>query len=216
MKNKTPVLFFRHKRSRSHHILFRRVSDLSTGDVTHTSYNPIILCAHADGQLLYVEKLTYLHSLPSVRFSKKVYALRFQPSRARESHLLTTLPKEHDVISGMRHVVTGGVRLLVVVGEGMSAYNTDSGELEWVAKVIAEKPFAPHSVTSDGRGHLFVSDTANRCIQVFSTEGTHLGPILSEDKWDLGSPTSLDWADSIPALVVQTDKHEVKVIKFPR
>ena len=41
------------------------------------------------------------------------------------------------------------------------------------------------SVTTDNRGHLFVCNTANQCIQVFSTDGVYLGCLVEKGgTWD--------------------------------
>ena len=35
----------------------------------------------------------------------------------------------------------------------------------------------PSGITTDGRGRLFICDTANECILIFDTDGTYLCPV---------------------------------------
>ena len=60
----------------------------------------------------------------------------------------------------------------------------------------------PSGITTDGRGHLFICDTANECIQIFDTDGTYLCPVDCNGKLKLGPPERIDWSETESALVV--------------
>ena len=48
-------------------------------------------------------------------------------------------------------------------------------------------------VTADGCGHLYVSDWANECIQMFTIDGDYLGPVLKKGEQGLGTPGRILW-----------------------
>ena len=60
----------------------------------------------------------------------------------------------------------------------------------------------PSGITTDGRGHLFICDKANKCIQIVDTDGTYMCPVDCSCKVELGIPERLDWSKSESALVV--------------
>ena len=92
----------------------------------------------------------------------------------------------------------GDKHLVVVVDhtQGIFAYNADSGKLAW--QVCGKLPGMEKypdavGVTTDGRGHLFVSDhwDGNDCIQMFSvSDGQYLG-CLKKDIIDFSGPGRL-------------------------
>ena len=76
----------------------------------------------------------------------------------------------------------------------------------------------PLGITTDGRGHLFISDAANGCIQIFDTDGTYLCPVDCNSKLDLGTPKLIDLSKSESALVVThkvNGKCFISVLKIP-
>ena len=102
-------------------------------------------------------------------------------------------------------VQNGGNLLLVATGDGVHAYNTKNDNLEW--SVEGKLPgmacrIEPQGLTTDGRGHLFVCDTFNSCIQMFSADGTYLHPLLSQGEQGLGQPWGVRWSKSTQSLVV--------------
>ena len=73
----------------------------------------------------------------------------------------------------------------------------------------------PSGITADGRGHLFICDTANNCIQIFDTDGTYLCPVNCNGEVKLGTPDRVAWSKTESALVVAhsvTDRVLEKVI----
>ena len=46
----------------------------------------------------------------------------------------------------------------------------------------------PSGITTDGRGHLFICDIFNECIQILDTDGTYLCPINCNGTVELGTP----------------------------
>ena len=96
-------------------------------------------------------------------------------------------------------------KLLVVADkdEMIHVYNTATGELKWSVKekqIREERKFKPRGVAADGRGHLFVSDEVNKCIQMFSmSDGQHLGHFGLQVEQSIGR---IDWRDSTSSLLM--------------
>ena len=96
---------------------------------------------------------------------------------------------------------------LVVAGdiEGLFAFNMETGKLEW--KVDENVPgmeqiIDANGVTHDGRGHLFVADRNNGCVQMFSlSDGKYLGP-LNKGLETICDPGSIYWSSETSSLVV--------------
>ena len=98
-------------------------------------------------------------------------------------------------------------RLLITTGgfDGINAHNTGTDKLEWSVKGElsgVEDEITAEGVTSDGRGHLFVSDENNKCVHVFSTSGDHVGIVLREGEQGLGRPRLIHWCESSSNLIV--------------
>ena len=58
----------------------------------------------------------------------------------------------------------------------LCAYNINTGEIVWTVngkQPGTEKDICGVSVTSDEKGHLFVCDIINICVQMFSADGSH-------------------------------------------
>ena len=129
---------------------------------------------------------------------------------AEGKHVIHT---EQTNIEDMCFVENGQKQLLVVADgkEGLFAYNTATDELEWKKdghlseNIIAMKPMG---VTTDGRGHLFVTDCGNHCIQMFSvSDGQYLGYLVIEN---IGSfdrskifrfPYRIRWCEETSSLI---------------
>ena len=80
--------------------------------------------------------------------------------------------------------------IVVVFRDGkLCAFSAISCELLWQAKQEMPHPLHPlkaGGVTTDGRGHLFVSDLGNKWVQKFSLEGDYLGRVVCINK--IGQP----------------------------
>ena len=96
-------------------------------------------------------------------------------------------------------------KLLVVADkdEMIHVYSTSTWKLKWTVKekpIREEKKFKPRGIVADGRGHLFVIDEVNKCIQMFSmSDGQHLGHFGREEEQSIGR---IDWRDSTSSLLV--------------
>ena len=115
-------------------------------------------------------------------------------------------------------------QLIVAVDKSgqIHAYNSATGRLEWVvenkgldcgrfptkrhirltATSGMEKAMAPEAVTADDRGHLFICDSRNSCIQVFTTDGVYLGAILKEREKEFHLQMKARWSTTTSSLVI--------------
>ena len=77
---------------------------------------------------------------------------------------------------------------------------------EWQEKLPGmQKVLYPVHITTDGRGHLFVSDgvNGNRCIQMFSvSDGQYMGCLIKEGEQGLGHPNTICWHSASHSLAV--------------
>ena len=117
----------------------------------------------------------------------------------------------------MTFVQVKSKHLLVTVDKdtaGVTAYNADADEREWEVNGTLpgnEKKIDAHDVTTDGCGHLFVSDMKNNYVQIFSTEGVYMGSVRREE--NLHRPTILSWCSKNKQLVVY-NQHSDGYISF--
>ena len=67
----------------------------------------------------------------------------------------------------------------------------------------------PTSITADQkRENLYVCDSANKCIQIISTDGVYQGCLVRRGEYELGIPTFLKWnKDTNSLLVVHTKQN---------
>ena len=88
-------------------------------------------------------------------------------------------------------------------GGGVYGYNTGTNKLEWIVKgqlYGMKKNICAEAITTDECGHLFVCDTKNVCIQMFSLDGTYLGCALQAGEQDLGGPWRIRWCKGTSSL----------------
>ena len=120
-------------------------------------------------------------------------------------------------------VVQGGDRELLVATDGgkhggrVCAYNTATDELEWSVKGKLEgmqKEMGVRGVTTDGRGHLFLCDLDNSCIQLFCTDGRYLGVLMRQGEHGLGRPFDIRWCVATSSLVVGHSMRRERYISF--
>ena len=92
---------------------------------------------------------------------------------------------------------------------GVFACDSVTGEIRW--KVRGRLPgmqkwMTAHGIDTDERGHLFVCDTNNQCIHMFSLNGAYLGVLLkSEDR--LGIPLKICWCRETSSAAVLHHKN---------
>ena len=100
---------------------------------------------------------------------------------------------------------------------GVSAYRLYTGELQWndMGKMPGtEKVMNACGVATDRRGHIFVCDSANECIQFFSPDGRYLGEAFR--KQGRGRPHHIRWFEHVSRPVVTYElagKWSIHVIK---
>ena len=116
---------------------------------------------------------------------------------------------QHDIVWDLccTFMKNSNQRLLITTGgfDGVNAHNSDADKLEWSVNgglSGVEDEMTAEGVTSDGHGHLFVSDENNKCVHVFSISGDHVGTVLHEGEQGLGRPRLIHWCDSSFSLIV--------------
>ena len=93
-------------------------------------------------------------------------------------------------------------------GAGLGACDPYTKKLAWriQGKLLdMDKEISAWSVTTDGKGRMFVCDgpTGNRCVQMFSAaNGEYLGTLIREGEESLGIPCNVRWREQSSSLVV--------------
>ena len=88
---------------------------------------------------------------------------------------------------------------------GICTSHITSGKIRWKAKGRLpgmQKSMIARGIDTDGRGHLFVCDIANQCIQIFSLDGDYLGVLLRYGEQDLGIPFRIRWCRVVSSAVI--------------
>ena len=115
----------------------------------------------------------------------------------------------------------GDKHLIVTIDRSgqIHTYNSATGRLEWVVEskgygfgrfftdqhisstsIGMENGMAPLAVTADDRGHLFICDGRNSCVQVFTTHGVYLGAILKRNEFC--EQMKARWSTATSSLVI--------------
>ena len=105
----------------------------------------------------------------------------------------------------------GNQRLLIYSRHdlGIKAYNMETEKIQWsfMGKLAdKEKMMNGSSLATDGRRHLFVCDTNNNCIELYTTDGSYVGTILQEGKHGIGKPSEICWSDNLSSLIIAHKK----------
>ena len=92
-------------------------------------------------------------------------------------------------------------------------------KLQWHVKGklgVMKQELCAEALTTDGRGHLFVGDRDNSCIQMFAADGSYIGPLTPEGRQSMEQPLQLRWNKSKSSLVVahttKTERYAISVI----
>ena len=117
--------------------------------------------------------------------------------------------------------VQDGYKQLVILAnseKGLFAYNakTNKQEWKWDGKFSGmKKNIDIRGITTDGRGHLFVSDRNNQCIYVLSPlDGACICCLLNDDDIDLlGNPGIIRWCEKTSSLAVACEIGETWYFK---
>ena len=90
--------------------------------------------------------------------------------------------------------------------DGIYCYDLNTGNMVWSANGKPSgmsQQMLLSGVTTDGRGHLFVCDGGNSCIQMFSvSDGKYLGALLKAGEEELGTPHLIRWCFRSSSLIV--------------
>ena len=97
--------------------------------------------------------------------------------------------------------------------KGLFSYSAgaDGEDAEWKLKGKLpgmRKESSLWGATTDGRGHLLVCDTENRCIQMLSSNGTYMGAIFTEGDQGLGQPWRIHWCKDEPICFIVHKKEQ--------
>ena len=122
--------------------------------------------------------------------------------------------------------VEEGNKTLIVTSQlltGLTAYNTQTGEIEWtIAGCLEDGKICPKlrppkrgltltdhnvlnftAVTTDGQGHIFTSDLFNKCIHMFSSSGEYMGDLsVKGHNLNNNKPRRIQWCQKTAALIV--------------
>ena len=128
-----------------------------------------------------------------------------KPKLLKEKSFTTSQQTLWDMI-GVRN---GADELIIGISPAdIHCYSTATKSLKW--RVSGSLPGMQKSLhaaglTSDGHGHLFVSDGwyGNRCIQMFSvSDGQYLGCLIKQGEQGLECPNRICWHSESHSLVV--------------
>ena len=97
--------------------------------------------------------------------------------------------------------------------KGLFSYSAgaDGEDAEWKLKGKLpgmRKESSLWGATTDGRGHLLVCDTENRCIQMLSSNGMYMGAIFTEGDQGLGQPWRIHWCKDEPICFIVHKKEQ--------
>ena len=114
-------------------------------------------------------------------------------------------------------VERGDKNLAVFAHEDLSAYDMNTGELEWTVKKIADEYdyIKTTSVTTDGHGNLYVcrgGDSQKGYIGMISPYGVFIKIIVKYGEQGLGEPKWIRWCEQTQSVIVAHGGDRVSVI----
>ena len=178
---------------------------------TYPVERPGVICTAEPSTLLWVNRSKCLREVHWLDLTGK------RPKPAEGKKIIHT---QLGRIDDMCFIQNGNKQLLVAAkcDEGIFVYNTNTDTLEWKV-VVAKRPEMKENmdvreITTDGHGHLFVSDGNNHCIHVYSLYGSYMKCLLKHD-YTLYKPGAIRWCDKTSSLIAECywkEKWSVKVI----
>ena len=113
-----------------------------------------------------------------------------------------TIQLKHNAVHDMCYVLKNNKELVVYSSkEGIFAQNVKTSENEWaITKTARGSLKSPCAITTDGRGHIFLSDPQNSVVLIVSSDGVELGTVM--DLRDIGTPGPICWSESLLSLVI--------------
>ena len=87
----------------------------------------------------------------------------------------------------------------------MQAVNLCSHEVEWQIERDDRGKASirqPHDLTTDGQGHLFVNDSNDKSVNLFSFDGKYISCVLQKGEQRLGEIYSVRWCETLNGLLV--------------
>ena len=179
-------------------IEFFDVPDLykCTFSVTEDKYKPGKMCTGSPKELLY-EDLAYLGTLEKLECSK-LPLLREQYIQLTESKKVRDLCYVKDENNKAIMVC------LYDVCHEIFAQELENGGLIWKLQgaIGGKLVLKLVSITTDNRGHIFACDTANECIQLFSTTGIYVGCFVAKGQHGIKMPKLARWCNKSSSLIV--------------
>ena len=145
--------------------------------------------------------------MDSSKSPKEIHWLDLSESPLKPAAVKPAISTKQNIIYDMCGLQDGDKQLLVLVdGNDLFAYNTNTGKLEWKVDRKPpgmEKNMVFHGITTDKSGHLFVCDwmNGNKCIHLFrASDGQYLGCLI-KDKEELGIPARIHWCKKSSSLI---------------
>ena len=193
-----------HRNERQREIVFHDVVDLGVIVLTY-SVDP-----GRPGRLCTVSSTTLLYTDDS-KIPREVRWLDCTTSPPRPTSGRHITHTQDDVIGDLCCVEHSNKQLLVTVHKstGINAYNTSSNKREWcISGELNEGDdnICPRRIMTDGCGHLFVIDSGNDCVQMFSTDSVYMGRLLREERC-FGKLSKIDWCSRTSSVVVLHKRH---------
>ena len=161
---------------------------------------PGVVCKAAPSILLYEDKANSPHEVHWLDCSTS-------PPKPSGGTIVTRTKEDH--FRSMCCAQSGEKRLLITTGAGsVHAYDTKSNSLEWslTDKLPGNsREMNPQSVTADQEGHLFISDSNNACVQMFScADGKYMGALLKSESYQV---SSICWNKEFTSMIVARTKN---------
>ena len=185
-------------------IEFRDVSDLGCILYTHS------VAPHKPGELGSITPSTLLY-VNETGYNSEIYYLYLKELHTKLIVKGKVIHTEEEYILDMCFDADKQLMVAIAIYSGsssdnqLSTYNTETGKREWnfYGKLPEmEEDTNPCSATTNGHGHLFVSDSNNKCIQMFRVlDGGYLGCLVKDDE-RLGCPDYIRWCEKVSSLVV--------------